>query len=191
MIKMRIWLITSVLLLLSACSAIEKEQPVNYYVLDAKPSALTTKAITQNIAIDRVELPDYLNQPNIVLRDDSQKLHVAYYHSWADDLGSSIRRVIISELNVLSNDSRFSARCTDCESIKLSLNHFYPTTEGEVVLAGDYQIKPLNKPMTTQSFLITLDLENDGYEHAVDKMRLALFQLAAKINNTLIALTNN
>jgi uncharacterized lipoprotein YmbA len=184
MIKIKFFLI-SLVFLLSACSAIEKEQPVNYYVLDAKPSALTAKAITRNIAIDRVDLPDYLNQPNIVLRDDSQKLHVAYYHSWADDLGSSIRRVMISELNVLSDDSRFSARCLDCESIKLSLNHFYPTTQGEVVLAGDFQIKPLNKAITTQSFLITLDLENDGYEHAVDKMRLALFQLAAKINNTL------
>jgi len=185
MINIKLLVMTGLLFFVVGCSAVKKERPVNYYVLDAKPSALETKNITRNIAIERISLPDYLNQPNIVLRDDSQKLHVAYYHSWADDLGSSIRRVVISQLNVLNDSSRFSARCEGCTSIKLNLDHFYPTTQGEVILAGSFQIKPINNPVKTESFLINLELEDDGYEHAVDKMRLALSELTAQINQSI------
>jgi len=184
MINIKLFTMATLLFFVVGCSAVKKESPVNYYVLDAKPSALTPKHITRNIALERINLPDYLNQPNIVLRDDSQKLHVAYYHSWADDLGSSIRRVVISQLNVLNDSSRFSAYCEDCTSIKLNLDHFYPTTQGEVILAGNFQIKPVNKPTKTERFLVNLDLDDDGYEHAVDKMRLALFQLTAQLNQS-------
>jgi uncharacterized lipoprotein YmbA len=183
MIKRSVLLLTSLLLL--GCSAIEAEKPVNYYVLDAKPSAVNKKLIHSTYAVNPIELPDYLNQPNIVLRDESQRLHIAYYHSWADDLASTIRRVVITELNSTKNNARFNARCDNCDSITITLAHFYPTTQGEVVLSGSYQIIQAEQAPLSQDFFIQVDLEKDGYEHAVEKMREALVALTALINQNI------
>jgi len=172
-------------LLLFGCSAIETEKPVNYYVLDAKPSAVNKKRIRSIYAVKPIELPDYLNQPNIVLRDDTQRLHIAYYHSWADDLASTIRRVVISELNSAKNTARFNTRCDNCDSITVTLAHFYPTTQGEVVLSGSYQISKAEQPPLNQDFFIQVDLDKDGYEHAVEKMREALVTLTTLINQNI------
>jgi len=183
MIKSSLLLITSLVLL--GCSTLETEKPVSYYVLDAKPSALIKKRIRSLYKVNPIALPDYLNQPNIVLRDQSQRLHIAYYHSWADDLASTIRRVIISELNNAKNTARFKARCTYCDSITVTLDHFYPTTQGEVILSGFYQIEKRDKTSYSQDFFIKVDLDENGYEHAVKKMRAALIALTLKINKQL------
>jgi len=183
MIKRSVLLLTSLLLL--GCSAIEAEKPVNYYVLDAKPSAVNKKLIRSTYAVNPIELPDYLNQPNIVLRDESQRLHIAYYHSWADDLASTIRRVVITELNSAKNNARFNARCDNCDSIAVTLAHFYPTTQGEVVLSGSYQVIKAEQLPLSQDFFIQVDLDEDGYEHAVEKMREALVALTTLINQNI------
>jgi len=172
-------------LLLFGCSAIEAEKPINYYVLDAKPSSIIKKLIRSAYAVNPIELPDYLNQPNVVLRDESQRLHIAYYHSWADDLASTIRRVVITELNSAKNNARFSSSCDNCDAITVSLAHFYPTTKGEVVLSGSYQITKAEQQPLNHDFFIQVDLDKDGYEHAVEKMREALVALTTLINQNI------
>ncbi len=176
--------------LVAGCSLIEAEKPVNYYVLDAKPVAPKMLQKQTLVAVDAIQLPDYLDQPNLVLRDSSQKLHVAFYHSWAEDFASAIRRVMISELNQSDTTVRYVQRCDNCQKLSIALNHFYPTTEGEVILAGDYVFdneseysSDLNSEehQVPSAFLIEASLSADGYEHAVKKMRLTLGQLAKQI----------
>lgn len=170
--------------IISACSSIEVEKPVSYYVLDDKPAQLTKKNTERTISIDQIILPDYLNQPNLVLRDASQKLHVAYYHSWADDLSAAIRRVVTAKLNALDKQVYYTSICEECERLTIVLDHFYPTTQGEVILAGEYQLSLDTQQLTRQSFLIKTELQQDGYEHAVKKMQLVLNKLAVDIQKS-------
>ncbi|MEH6444874.1 MAG: ABC-type transport auxiliary lipoprotein family protein [Oceanospirillaceae bacterium] len=182
---LRALLVASALLFLGGCSLIETEQPVTYYVLDAEPLAIKNKPQQLSIAIDEIELPDYLSQPNLVLRDSSQKLHVAYYHSWADDLASAIRRVLMRELNQSSRKYNFTGRCKTCDSVAIRLDHFYPTTTGEVILAGEFVINRQDEKTVRHNFLLKTELKLDGYEHAVQQMRLALSKLVQQINKSL------
>lgn len=168
--------------LIAGCSLVEKEQPVNYYVLDTQPVAPGKTAKTTATMVSIVELPEYLDQPNIVLRDASQRLHVAYYHSWAEDLASAIRRVLISELNRADSAIRFTMRCENCAQLNIVIDHFYPTTQGEVVLAGEYQVINADRLLFSEVFLIKTALAEDGYEHAVQQMRNAIIRLARDIN---------
>jgi uncharacterized lipoprotein YmbA len=183
--------------LIAGCSLIETEKPVSYYVLDAKPLAPKSVKKQTLVAVNAIQLPDYLDQPNLVLRDSSQKLHVAFYHSWAEDFGSAIRRVMISELNQSDDKVRYVQRCDSCQKLTITLNHFYPTTQGEVILAGDFVLEnelensreqgdyPSKEAEIPKSFLIEANLTADGYEHAVKQMRISLGQLAKQVTNNI------
>ncbi len=177
----KLGVLLSSVVLIAGCSLIEAEKPVNYYVLDAKPVKPNGHKKQKIVAVNPIQLPDYLDQPNLVLRDSSQKLHVAFYHSWAEDFASAIRRVMISELNRNDDSIRYLQRCEECPKLTFTLNHFYPTTEGEVILAGDYVLTSEQGSNIPDAFLIEANLSADGYEHAVKQMRLALTLLAKKV----------
>ena len=170
---------------LTSCATLETEKSVTYYVLDAKPSNVFEKQTQFNVIVAKIVLPDYLNQPNLVLRDSSQKLHVAYYHSWADNLADAVRRVMIAQLNSTDKNTRYTANCKACAKLSIVLDHFYPTTQGEVVLAGEFQFYAAAQPVLGQNFVIKKELKKDGYEHAVKKMQHSLTELSVRISRSI------
>ncbi|MGB1239309.1 MAG: PqiC family protein [Pseudomonadales bacterium] len=170
---------------LVGCAVVEPEKPINYYVLDTRPSVIADKPAAVPLKLQGILLPDYLNQPNLVLRDESQRIHVAYYHSWGDSLRGAIERVLSRELNALNRDYALTKQCRSCLSLSVDISHFYPTTQGEVVLSGEYSFSQGDGVVQRHQFLIEQTLEQDGYQHAVAKMSRALEQLAVEINGQL------
>ncbi|NRA19116.1 MAG: membrane integrity-associated transporter subunit PqiC [Oceanospirillaceae bacterium] len=175
-------LFMAALLLLGGCSLAPPEKPISYYLLDSEPKKLGQKASSQRYLVNPIMLPDYLNQMNLVIRDADQRVHVAYYHSWVDSLANSVRRVLIRELNETNRDYGFTANCQGCKKINIQINHFYPTTAGEVILSGEYSIQG----EIHRNFLITVNLNVDGYPHSVKKMQSALRILAKQISSNLL-----
>lgn len=156
-----------------------------YYVLDAKPSNASksnslSNTKTNTINILPVSLPAYMNQSNMVLKLSDHQIRLSNYHFWAEDIRKSIQRVLISDLNQMSSDTTFTQACNKCTRLELSINHFYPTQSGEVLLAGNYQI--IDETRRLIEFSFNTDLQKGGFDESVASMRQLLTQLSAHIH---------
>jgi uncharacterized lipoprotein YmbA len=177
---------------LSACVNTAPTPDTYYYVLDASPQSFASKTVDKPLKSYKVlpvQVPDYLNQTNLVLKLSDHQIKITHYHYWAEDLRQSIQRIIINELNQANSEASFSKQCGQCAPLQISLQHFYPTESGDVVLAGTYQITSHSaKGKRTEqqySFSFNRSLETGGYDEAVATMRLLLDDLAIQINQNL------
>jgi uncharacterized lipoprotein YmbA len=116
------------------------------------------------------------------MRDTGQVLIKANYHSWADSLDDAIGRALLNDLNNLNENSEFVSRCNSCDSISVTIEHFYPGADGKLLLSGFFEISSKNAENTLSRFQFVDDLSIDGYANAVKQMREQVGTLAAQIN---------
>lgn len=167
-------------LLVSACTSTPAPQS-KIYVLDDLPNSVANDA-AELIAINKIELPDYLNQGKLILRQQDQQILVANYHIWADDLPDSIRRVLAYELSNNGQEYRAVNSCSACDELTVRVDHFYPTDTGEAVLAGSYTYSRSDAESEIyKQFSFSRALREDGYDEAVYQMRQLLLQLSGDI----------
>ena len=95
------------ILLLAGCQS--TSPAVTYYVLTAPgapppgPAAQgAADAANLSIGVGPVNLPAYLDRPQIVTRTGPNQLRIAEYHRWAGNLGGDIQRVIAENLMSLT-----------------------------------------------------------------------------------------
>ena len=180
------------LILISACASTQSTTPtVKYYILDAKPRALSHSLSKQLVKVDRIILPDYLNQPNLVMRMADQQMHIAAYHSWADNLPDSLQREISRSLNDKNNGYGFVKRCQNCGSLVIAVDHFYPSDQGEVLLAGSYELSLDGKQKHRHQYFFSSVIAEDGYDESVNKMRQLVAQLVNQINQNILVTPAN
>jgi uncharacterized lipoprotein YmbA len=94
--------IGTILLVLAGC--VGSSAPTRFYVLNstlAKSAETEASAGARCIAIGvgPVDMPDYLDRPEIVNRLSPNELHVAQFHQWAEPLGSNVNRVLAENLS--------------------------------------------------------------------------------------------
>ncbi len=171
---------------LQACANIDKAPQTYYYILDAVPIPVQqTHSTSQNtirqIKILPVIVPDYMNQPNLVIKLNDHQIKITNYHFWAEDLRRSIQRILISELNQRQLDISFTERCIDCAQLVVSISHFYPTESGDVILSGAVEFRAQNAQQIRTEFSFKQSLNEGGFDAAVKEMRALLSQLAQSI----------
>ena len=52
-----------------------------------------------NILVNPIKLPEYLDRPQMVLRESEYKLQLSEYHRWAEPLKDDFTRVFVKDLN--------------------------------------------------------------------------------------------
>lgn len=182
-IAAKVLLLATSVVVLNGCVNSKPAPNAFYYVLDPKPQSFQAKTTTTQYKVLPVAVPDYLNQPNLVLKLSDHQIKITNYHFWAEDLRQSIQWVLINELNQANKQASFTSNCTQCSQISLTLQHFYPTESGDVVLAGSYQIK--TETDQQYSFSYTGSLNKGGFDEAVSVMRGLLNELVVDINKAL------
>ena len=182
------------IILLTACSA-NTPQKTQYYLLNS-PTSTNSAAVhnknSQNIAITLIELPDYLKQPSLVLQLSSHQLHYSHFHMWAEPLQSSFLEALRQDLNHINSRLHYfvtaaSSPEASSDVVFVKINAFHATHQSQAILTGTYwlQGKDFTGEIAEHNFNLTVALNQDGYEHAVEQMRKIVSQLAQKIVNTL------
>ena len=185
------------LFLCTACAAAPKQ--VQHYVLEttAKTSAKTSaktaaldKVSAALVVVGPVDLAEYLDQPSLVMQQGRHTFHVAQYHVWAEDLSRALTRALAHDLDQHATPYRFEDRAdqhgaTAVRQIRLRIDRFHPTDQNQVVLAGQYWIYHKNQLLVRRSFALQGDLQENGYPHAVDRMRQIVRQLADQLADAL------
>ena len=86
------------LLLLSGCSSPPKTQ---FYTLNAPPPQRAAGPSATVLAIGPIDLPEYLQRPQIVTRPEGNRLIVDEFNRWGGSLEEEIDRVLAQHLGAL------------------------------------------------------------------------------------------
>ena len=176
----RLCLVTAIFLI-AACSSSAPAPSMNHYVLDTVRDHSGSDVEVQLAQVRVLSIPDYLNQNALVMMIDDHKLELARYHTWADRLSDSIAKVVEYEYNAQLAKSANISACESCHQIGLSIEHFYPTSTGDVFLTGYYQYQNENKELIKRRFNLSGAMQADGYQAAVAEMRRLLKELSEQI----------
>jgi len=88
-----------IIALCSLLMACQQSPRKNYYLLSGPShSTETSREITQAIGIGPIQLPEYLQRPQMVLHNDENQLTMADNHYWAESLDKGITRVLALHL---------------------------------------------------------------------------------------------
>lgn len=181
------------LLGLTACVNTAPTPDSFYYVLEPVPVTSKNMAAPQDdsntslakpaaiVKLMPLNVPDYLNQPNLVLKLEDHQIKIANYHFWAEDLRTSTHRILVNETNARSETTRYAKRCIDCDELTITIDHFYPTESGDVFLAGSFEIAKRDGTSQYADFKFNRNISEGGYNAAVAKMRMLLNDLAQRV----------
>ena len=161
---------------------------LNYYLLVSGNSGITG-AIQANeprplLLLGEVTLTELLRQSSLLVQLEDHQMHYALQHIWAEPLEEAIPRVLLKDLRQRSNDFNFERGSTEwfgkeTYRLKIQIDQFYPNAEQQVVLSGRYWLTTVEGDKAiARDFLLTDTLSQDGYGHAVVKMRRLVTLLA-------------
>ncbi|WIO73224.1 PqiC family protein [Porticoccaceae bacterium LTM1] len=178
-------LLTCLIILTAGCAS--SPLTVSYYLLDNDARVSQEKApVQQHLLLKDISVANYLQQPELCILDDNYQLYFSSRHQWGEPLVNSIARVLNDDL--LRSAAIQLVRVNDPDVVqankwlKLNIDHFAPTSGGEVILAGTYWLGE-GVQVTRQPFSYRTALEGDGYSQSVAKQRELLVQLSESIAN--------
>lgn len=82
-----------------------------FYTLEAPPAAAYAPLPVPaglSIGLGPIELPDLLNRPQIVSRDDGNRVEIGSFDNWAGSLQDNMARLMIQQLMVQLNTTRIA-----------------------------------------------------------------------------------
>jgi len=149
---LKIGLTGCVLLALAGCSSPENK----YFTLSAaEPAAPVSQAVTgRTIAIDDIQIPAYLDRPQIVIKQDPNRADIREYERRVEPLDGMIRRVLTADLAARLGSGRVLDKPgKDSALLSVTIEAF--GQEGDrAVLRGQWTLKGQQKdaPTVAHSF---------------------------------------
>ena len=177
-------------LILSGCFT--SSQP-HYFILTPQASLAPPRLDTPVIVVDPVEIPPYLNRPQIVLREGKNLLHLSQFDLWGDTLRANISRVLQENLSLLLGTNRLFSPLTlgrerPALRVVTLISQFEPRTDGTIVLQARWRIvhHSTGKSLALHHTHLVHDPVNaKSYEMMVDGMSDLLLQLSQEMTREL------
>jgi len=187
----RLFLLVSGILFLAACAS--NAPSLNYYLLDsgANSSIVGSPSINNTekslVLISDISLSEFLRQSSLLVQLEDHEMHYALNHVWAEPLADAIPKALLKDLRRSGAEFSFERGTTqwfgkEAYQIKIQIDQFHPNAQQQVLLSGRYWVTNTDRDETiAYDFALTDSLTQDGYGHAVVKMRRLLTTLAKQI----------
>ena len=192
----RLLLVCSAWLLLASCAS--SSPSLNYYLLDSGVEASTIVGSAQAnnqgrplVLVEEVTLSEFLRQSSLLVQLEDHEMHYALNHVWAEPLVDAIPKVLLKDLRRSSAEFNFERGTTEwfgkeAYRLKIQIDQFHPNTAQQVVMSGRYWVTESESGDTiARDFSLTESLTQDGYGHAVVKMRRLMTELAQSLLRSL------
>ncbi len=176
-----------------ACSGCASSRPSSFYLLSAMAEPGDVKhafpgANEITIGVGPVELPPYVDRPQIVTRSGSNRLHLAEYDRWAEPLKQGVARVLAENLSTVVGTDHivlfpWKASQTPAYQIVVDVTRFDSTAAGTAVLTARWTVlekSGQHKPLTRQSD-IRRQAESQSYEAMVGAQSWTVAKLSEEI----------
>ncbi len=184
-------------LVLAACAGSE---PSRFYTLDVQaPAPATAPAASpgagrRTVGLSPVQVPRYLDRPQLVTRTDANTLELAEFDKWSEPLADMIGRVLAEELSRrLPRDRIFLLPVRQAVAIDrivdIQVTRFDADAAGEVGLDAGWQVfaEGGRRLLQVERTAIRESAAGAGKAAMVAAMSRALSRLAAEIAGALAA----
>ena len=175
-------------LLLAGCASSRTPIAKNYYVLglDDVPTINQPGTNGPGFALNRVTLPDYLNEQGIAMILKDSRVNIARNSLWAELLHNTIPRLLAHDIRrtcacPVSTQQASADTDTTTDNLSIRIDRFGPTDDGMVLLSGEIELSEAGSTGNSRTFYLSKDLTGDGYAAAVRNMRELLSELADAI----------
>ncbi|QJR79811.1 membrane integrity-associated transporter subunit PqiC [Alteromonas pelagimontana] len=165
---------------------------LNYYLLHSPDfkAQHAAKSVRGRIHLQQLKLPDYLKQRSLAMQTGPTNVFFSPQHIWAEPLSSglvqALTEILWRESQVLAVPLDVYPNDNDILNISIQIDDLIATYQGEVILKGQYWIYPHEKDPEVRIFDFRHPLEEDGFEHAVEKMRLLIGKLSRDIADDVV-----
>ncbi len=139
-----------------------------------------------------VKFPEYLDRPQMVLREGDYKLQFSEYHRWAEPLKDNFTQVLVENLNRRIAPGRvvtFSKAVKIMPDFKLSIEVLRMDTMAnhQVVLVANWKLQTEREgtELKIYSDEFSVPMEGDGFESAVEAQSQAVALFADQVAGTL------
>lgn len=191
MTKISLVLIT----ILSALSLVAcgSSSPANFYLLQARTTASvegpeTAAAEGISIGIGPLELPEYLDRPQMVTRSGTNSVEIHEFERWAEPLEEGVSRVLTDSLADLLRHKQISIYSWRSQlkadfRLGLTLTRFEGAADGSITLAGIWALYDTEKREIAlrQPFLLSHTAASQRIEDLVDGQSQLLAKLCEEI----------
>ncbi len=186
-----------VLVLLTTAAGCSRSAPARFYLLSESTGAefkapASASGPCMTLGIGPVELPDYLDRPQIVTQVSPHEIRLGDFDQWAEPLAKTIARVMAENLaKLLCVDAVFfhpSEPAGIDYQVLVTLTRFQGVPDGSVVLAAQWHIAEggSRKVLAGKRATIRETLEGEGYALVAAQSR-ALARLSGEIAEALSA----
>ena len=197
LLRLQIISIYASLMVLGGCA---NTQPTNFYILSSLSNSNVEKvqSAKQSIAlgIGPVELPKYLDRPQIVTRASSNQLELAEFDQWAGPLKENVPKVLAENLSILIPTDRIAVypwnRSTPIDyRVVVEITRFEATTDGMTSLVARWNIlgKDGKKILLRRRSSFNESAKARNYKSKVSAMNRTLENLSREIAEAIKAVS--
>lgn len=162
--------------------------PMQFYTLNATAAAPAVADNALVLAVGPIDLPEYLQRPQIVTRLDSNRLKVDEFHRWGGALEEEISRVLSRDLGALLGTQRvysYPSRVVPDTQLRVAVNirSFDGDLGGEAVLDAAWSLfdDRDNRLLDTRQAVYRMPVEGADYAAYAAALSDGLAQLSRDI----------
>ena len=186
--------------LISACSLLTtgcSSPPTRFYVLSTLPDSAPVSMGTSPepaVGVGPVELPDYLDRPQIVTRSGQNELNLAEFDNWAEPLKDNATQVLAENLAVLLPSKKIATypwkRSTPVDvQVAVKITRFDHAEGGDTVLSARWSVLSGDggKELFARESRYRERPSGDSYPATVAAMNRALAQFSRDVADAIKA----
>jgi uncharacterized lipoprotein YmbA len=184
-------------LLFAGCGS---SPPTRFYVLSNLPHPAQLPASASRdiaVGVGPLELPDYLDRPQIVTRTGQNELNLAEFDKWGETLKDNANQVLAENLALLLPSKKVHSypwkRSTPVDyQVVVKITRFDHTEGGETALHARWNILSGdgNTELLSRETRYVERPDGKGYADTVAAMNRALAQFSRDVANTISSQVN-
>ncbi len=184
-------------LVVASCSPNTRQ--VKFYQLQATQQAGQVGTVTQAanpiiIGLGPVDIPAYLDRPQIVTVGEGAELTMAEYHRWAEPLKETITRVLAENLTTLMPGYYVLAfpwnrAVNPSFQLEVKINRFQVNESGDCELKANWTLLKQNKPLSINTFKTHTVASGSDYAAKVAAQSQALAKFGTEMSANLRVFT--
>jgi uncharacterized protein len=171
--------------------------PTQFYMLTPVPPTMDSQARVTGrpavqVSLDPVEIPEYLNRPQIVTHLDGAEYHLDEFNRWLEPLGDNLTRVIAENLTEMLSAHRIEvlsmARPVDTDfSVTVQILQLDGKPGREMVLVARWTLfdQTDNVLSLTKRSVIKEKVEDHSYESLVNVQTRLIESLSHEIADSI------
>ncbi|MFA5353577.1 MAG: PqiC family protein [Thermodesulfovibrionales bacterium] len=185
----RIFAAAGMMVLLAGCAGTE---PSRFYTLHSMKDAAPyreSSAADRSIALGPVEIPDYLDRPQIGTRTSQSEIFFSEFDRWAGSLREDIARVLSENITELMSGSAVTVSpmkwgANQQYRISMEIQRFDVMQGGRNILNAQWSIlgRDRKKILLTRSSAFEEQAEGESYPAKIAAMSRALEKLSKEMS---------